>query len=158
MAKEEKRIQMTILGKTRDISLDELIELYKSIDDPSPDRNARASFSIHKLAQERKEKIEKAHSSPEAMFNFVWDEINSAYLGYDYGMDYTVSPIPEDVYGVAEELPIKDLERIMNRLTEGDQIKRFQRIIDAKKEKEREEKKSEGGVQKKPSKDDSPEL
>ena len=158
MAKEEKRIQMTILGKTRDISLDELIELYKSIDDPSPDQNARASFRIHELAQQRKEQLEKAHSSPEAMFNFVWDEINSAYLGYDYGMDYNVSPIPEDVYGIAEELPIKDLERIMNRLTEEDQLKRFQRIIDAKKEKERGESKSEGGVQKKLSNNDGPEL
>ena len=158
MAEEEKRITMTILGKERDISLDELIELYKSIDDPSAELNARSSFRVHELAQQRKEQLEKAHSSPEAMFDFVMNEVDSAYLGYEYGLDYDVSPIPEDVYGVAEELSIKDLERIINRCTEDKHIARFQKILDSKKEKEQDEKAPEAGVQKKLSKNDGPEL
>lgn len=160
MANEEKRIQMTILGKTRYISLKELIELYKSIDDPSAETHARASFRIHELAQARKEQLEKAHESPEAMFNFVWDEINSAYLGYEYRMNYHVSPIPDDVFEIAEELSVKDLERIVDRCDPDEEhTKRFQELLDAKKAKEQgKEKAPEGGNQKKLSKDDGPTI
>jgi hypothetical protein len=158
--KEEKRVEITILGKTREITLPELIELYKSIDDPSAETHARSSFRIHELAQARKEQLEKACSSPEERYKFVIGEVNAAYLGYEYGMNYHVSPIPDDVFEIAEGLSVDELERIVYRCDPDEEpTKRFQALLDAKKAKEQsEEKAPEGGNQKKLSKDDGPTI
>ncbi len=158
--KEEKRVEITILGKKREITLPELIELYKSIDDPSAETHARSSFRIHELAQARKEQLEKACSSPEERYKFVIGEVNAAYLGYEYGMNYHVSPIPDDVFEIAEGLSADELEKIVYRCDPDEEhTKRFQALLDAKKAKEQgEEKAPEGGNQKKLSKDDGPTI
>ncbi|MBR3512247.1 MAG: hypothetical protein IKN74_04730 [Clostridia bacterium] len=136
---EKEPIKLEIFGKERNITLEELIEIYKGIGDPSPERNARASFRIHQIAQERAKVLEKAKSSPEAMIDFVMGEVKHAYFGYEYGLDYDVSPIPEDVYELSKELPLKDLERVMNYCSDERHIERFQQIIDEKKKQEEQE-------------------
>ena len=75
-------------------------------------------------------------------------------------MNYHVSPIPDDVFEIAEGLSADELERIVYRCDPDEpHTKRFQALLDAKKAKEQgEEKAPEDGNQKKLSKDDGPTL
>ena len=61
---EKETIKITIMGKERDLTLEDLIEIYRQIDDLSPERNARASFVMHKKVQDRKREISKAMDHP----------------------------------------------------------------------------------------------
>ena len=141
---DSKKITLTIMGKKRELTLEELTELYRQIDDPDPDRRARESFETHSKRQARAEQLKKANSSPEELYKFVYGEFEHVYGLYETGFEYWVGPIPEDVFKAAEGLTIEQLKDIQRRCSEKEHIQRLQEIIDKKEKSDREERTDDG--------------
>ena len=140
---EKETIKITIMGKERDLTLEDLIEIYRQIDDLSPERNARASFVMHKRAQDRKREISKAMETPESMYEFVYGEFKFSNWLNNFGSYSPSNDVPDDVFEVASNLSEEQLKKLLDRVSDPNHIQRLQELLDKKKESEKDKKTSE---------------
>lgn len=134
--KNDDRIEMTILGQKRMVSLEELLTLYKQLDDPHPEENAKENFRTHKEKQERIAVIQEASKSVEGILKFLEREFSN---DYDSNFDTFGGDITQDVFEVASLLPLEELEEFASRIREPEYSKKFQEIINKKKEEQEQE-------------------
>ena len=137
---EKETIKITIMGKERDLTLEDLIEIYRQIDDLSPERNARASFVMHKKVQDRKREISKAMETPESMYEFVYGEFKFSNWLNNFGSYSPSNDVPDDVFEVASNLSEEQLKKLLDRVSDPNHIQRLQELLDKKKESEKDKK------------------
>ena len=162
-----RKITITILGRERILTLDELVEIYKSIDDPNPERNALLSFNSHKKIQKNKEYLYEISdddlSTVELAYKYDYppekiEKIVDIAFSNDYDYNYGVfgGSVPEEIFELIDDkLPLEDLEKFSSKIHDEEYSSRLEKIIE-KKKKEKESKKEENNNQSKPSEPTEP--
>lgn len=127
--RNNEKIKITIMGKEREFTLPQLVELYKQLEDPYAESHAESNFHYHRYEQNRKAHIDEARKTPEGILKFVEVEFSD---DYDYNLNTFSGNVRNDVFALAAELPVEMLEEFSKKIDDETYKSKLQSILDEK--------------------------
>lgn len=117
---EDKKIEMTLLGKKRLVSLQDLIKIYEELGDPNPKENAIKNYDAH---------IIESLKTPEEILNYIKIAFEN---DYDPNFDIFGGSVKDIIFELAEKLPYDMLEKFTSKFHDDLYAPKFKEILNRK--------------------------